>query len=82
MCSTSFKEDTAHLQRFQAAEQSRVKEQLHSLQQDVAKLNASNDRLHSQCNEKADREHMQNVGNGESPAYTSLASSQYLRYTY
>lgn len=67
ICSTNFAEHTANVQRFQATEQCHVKEQLHSLQQDVAKLKTSNDRLYTQCKGKADREHMQNVGNRESP---------------
>ncbi|KAL3133850.1 hypothetical protein ABBQ32_008319 [Trebouxia sp. C0010 RCD-2024] len=67
LASTNFAEHTANVQRFQATEQCHVKEQLHSLQQDVAKLKTSNDRLYTQCKGKADREHMQNVGNRESP---------------
>ncbi|KAL3133851.1 hypothetical protein ABBQ32_008319 [Trebouxia sp. C0010 RCD-2024] len=61
LASTNFAEHTANVQRFQATEQCHVKEQLHSLQQDVAKLKTSNDRLYTQCKGKADREHMQNV---------------------
>lgn len=81
MCSTSFTEHTAHVQRFQAAEQCHVKDKLHSLQQDVAKLKASNDRLNTQCKEKADREHMQNVSNMVL-VVASLATLQYPQHIY
>ena len=60
-CSTRCKEDTFQVQRFQAAEQCRVKDLVHSVQQEVAKLKAGNAKLQSQFREKADKEHMQNV---------------------
>lgn len=49
------------MQRVQAAEQCHVKDLVQSLQQEVAKLKASNERLHSHCKGKADKEHMHDV---------------------
>lgn len=61
MCSTLYKEDICQLQRIQTAEQCHVKDLVHSLQQEVARLKSDNAKLHSHCSEKAGKEHMQNV---------------------
>lgn len=61
MCSTSCKEDLSQLQRIHTAEQCHVKDLVHSLQQEVARVKFNNAKLHSRCSEKADKERMQNV---------------------
>ena len=60
-CSITCKENMFQVQPFQAAEQCHVKDLVHSVQQEVAKLKAGNAKLQSQCRDKADEEHMQNV---------------------
>lgn len=61
MCSASCKEDISQLQRVHTAEQCHLKDLVHSLQQEVARVKSDNAKLHSHCTEKASKEHMQNV---------------------
>ena len=74
MCSTTCKEDISQAQRFHAAEQCQVKDLVHALQQEVAKLKADNTKLQSHCSEKADKEHMQNVSHHVLCVNADLAS--------